>query len=300
MRPWIRPTISNRSAHRPATAATWRIAHLSDIHVVGERYGFRIESGRSGPQGNDRLERVFAALETLHADDPLHAILITGDMTDAGLSTEWAEFFDAVARHTSLGHLIFMLPGNHDLNIVDRANPARLDLPTSTKQAAAQGARPDRDGRRPGRARSCRRSGTRPVGRHAGGRADAASRRHRGIRRRRAAPPDERAVGFVGPAVSHGAAAGTRGRPGAHPPQLECRHAFLVHQCAWHDLDRTGPRHRDRVPAVPEGMLGDRAASSSRGVSAGREGAVRTHRHGPDQRQLVSFAVCSRWPTGWC
>lgn len=26
-------------------ARTWRIAHLSDIHVVGERYGFRIESG---------------------------------------------------------------------------------------------------------------------------------------------------------------------------------------------------------------------------------------------------------------
>jgi hypothetical protein len=24
----------------------WRIGHLSDVHVVGERYGFRIESGR--------------------------------------------------------------------------------------------------------------------------------------------------------------------------------------------------------------------------------------------------------------
>ena len=30
----------------------WRIAHLSEVHVVGERYGFRIESGRSGPIGN--------------------------------------------------------------------------------------------------------------------------------------------------------------------------------------------------------------------------------------------------------
>ena len=30
---------------------TWRIAHLSDIHAVGERYGYRIESGRTGPQG---------------------------------------------------------------------------------------------------------------------------------------------------------------------------------------------------------------------------------------------------------
>ena len=68
---------------RPDEARTWRIAHLSDIHVVGERYGFRIESGRSGPRGNERLRRVFASCEILHADDPLHAILITGDMTDA-------------------------------------------------------------------------------------------------------------------------------------------------------------------------------------------------------------------------
>jgi hypothetical protein len=36
-------------------ARTWRVAHLSDIHVVGEQYGFRIESGRSGPRGNVQL-----------------------------------------------------------------------------------------------------------------------------------------------------------------------------------------------------------------------------------------------------
>lgn len=36
----------------PAEGQLWRIAHLSDIHIVGERYGFRIESGRSGPRGN--------------------------------------------------------------------------------------------------------------------------------------------------------------------------------------------------------------------------------------------------------
>jgi hypothetical protein len=116
---------------RPDDARTWRIAHLSDIHVVGERYGFRIESGRSGPRGNDRLRRVLAQLEILHANEPLHAILITGDMTDAGRSAEWAEFFDAVAQHPGLTELMLMLPGNHDVNIVDRANPARLDLPTS-------------------------------------------------------------------------------------------------------------------------------------------------------------------------
>src|SRR5689334_11285815 len=29
-----------------STGRRWRVAHLSDLHVVGERYGFRIESGR--------------------------------------------------------------------------------------------------------------------------------------------------------------------------------------------------------------------------------------------------------------
>ena len=55
---------------RPDEARTWRIAHLSDIHVVGESYGFRIESGRSGPRGNERLRRVLAQLEILHAVHP--------------------------------------------------------------------------------------------------------------------------------------------------------------------------------------------------------------------------------------
>lgn len=115
----------------PDQGHSWRIVHLSDIHTVGERFGFRIESGRSGPRGNERLRQLLAQLDALHAGEPLHAILITGDMTDAGRSTEWAEFFDALARYPSLAEIMLILPGNHDLNIVDRANPARLDLPTS-------------------------------------------------------------------------------------------------------------------------------------------------------------------------
>jgi hypothetical protein len=110
---------------------TWRIAYLSDIHVVGGRYGFRIESGRSGTRGNDRLIRTFARLDEIHAEDPLDAILITGDITDAGLSTEWAEFHDVLAAYPKLAERVLIIPGNHDLNIVDRANPARVDLPTS-------------------------------------------------------------------------------------------------------------------------------------------------------------------------
>jgi hypothetical protein len=110
---------------------SWRVAHLSDLHVIGEPYGFRIESGRAGPRGNGRLDRVLAHLAALHAIDPLDHVLITGDMTDAGRASEWATFLDAIAQHPELAARTVMLPGNHDVNIVDRANPARLDLPFS-------------------------------------------------------------------------------------------------------------------------------------------------------------------------
>jgi 3',5'-cyclic AMP phosphodiesterase CpdA len=110
---------------------TWRVAHLSDLHVVGERYGFRIESGRGGPRGNQRLARLMVRLANIDAADPLDHLLVTGDMTDAGRATEWADFLDAISPYPNLVARMIVLPGNHDLNIVDRANPARLDLPFS-------------------------------------------------------------------------------------------------------------------------------------------------------------------------
>jgi len=70
-------------------------------------------------------------LEVIDTAEPLDLILITGDITDAGRSSEWAEFLTAMAKHASLAKRTLLLPGNHDLNVVDRANPARLDLPTS-------------------------------------------------------------------------------------------------------------------------------------------------------------------------
>ncbi|WP_261401684.1 metallophosphoesterase family protein [Chenggangzhangella methanolivorans] len=110
----------------------WRVAHLSDLHAVGERFGFRIESGRSGPQGNGRLTRTFEALARAHAAEPLDLVLVTGDMTDAGRSAEWAEFLEALERlDPDLRERMLFLPGNHDVNVVDRSNPARLDLPFS-------------------------------------------------------------------------------------------------------------------------------------------------------------------------
>ncbi len=116
---------------RTSRDRTWRVAHLSDIHTVGERYGFRVESGRSGPRGNERLRRTLAQLAKIHEVQPLDVIMITGDLTDAGRSAEWAEFFEILEAYPGLAERVIALPGNHDVNVVDRANPARIELPTS-------------------------------------------------------------------------------------------------------------------------------------------------------------------------
>jgi 3',5'-cyclic AMP phosphodiesterase CpdA len=110
---------------------SWRVVHLSDVHIVGERFGFRLESGRTGPRGNERLERLLALLDEIDAKERLDHILISGDITDAGRSAEWAEFFTAILRYPKLAERILIIPGNHDINVVDRTNPARLDFPTS-------------------------------------------------------------------------------------------------------------------------------------------------------------------------
>lgn len=116
------------------SARLWRVAHLSDLHTVGERYGFRLECGRLGPRGNGRLARVFEQLDAIHQTKPIDVVMVSGDMTDAGRSSEWAEFLEAVGRFPALAERTLILPGNHDLNVVDRANPARLELPTSPQK----------------------------------------------------------------------------------------------------------------------------------------------------------------------
>ncbi len=284
-----------RDLHRfhahPEGGRSWRIAHLSDIHVVGERYGFRIESGRSGPRGNERLRQALAQLDALHAQDPLDAILITGDMTDAGRSAEWAELLDVLAAHPRLAERVLVLPGNHDLNIVDRANPARLDLPTSPNKRLRQmralstmGALQGRRVHVVDRARGCLgESSRRGVG--------PASRRNVHVRRCGKAMAVESTVGAVGQRLSDGAAAGPGRWPRDPPIELECRHPLLLHQCARDDFSGAGPRHRDRDRAAPASLLDHRPPPPCHRVSQNGESSFRAHRNGPDQRQLVRSSI---------
>ena len=75
-----------------------RVAHLSDLHFVGERYGCRMESGTHGPRGNRCIRRALRKLAAIHASSPLDRVLVTGDVTDAGTRAEWAEFIDLLRR----------------------------------------------------------------------------------------------------------------------------------------------------------------------------------------------------------
>jgi Calcineurin-like phosphoesterase len=118
-----------------ADASIVRVAHLSDLHLVGERYGYRMEAGTHGPRGNRCIRRAWRKLAAIHALTPVDRVLVTGDVTDAGTRAEWAEFIDLVRGWPELRARLSFVPGNHDVNIIDRTNAARLDLPWSVGQS---------------------------------------------------------------------------------------------------------------------------------------------------------------------
>jgi 3',5'-cyclic AMP phosphodiesterase CpdA len=118
-----------------AQAPIVRVAHLSDLHIVGERYGYRMECGTLGPAGNSSMQRALERLSRIHASTPLDCVLVTGDVTDAGTRAEWVEFVDMIRTVPDLRARTLFVPGNHDVNIVDRNNTGRFDLPWSVGHA---------------------------------------------------------------------------------------------------------------------------------------------------------------------
>jgi 3',5'-cyclic AMP phosphodiesterase CpdA len=88
-----------------------------------------------GPQGNACIGEALRKLSTIQEQTPVAQIFMTGDVTDAGIRAEWAEFLDLLQEHPELRSRLYLVPGNHDVNVVDRAHPALIDLPWSTSQA---------------------------------------------------------------------------------------------------------------------------------------------------------------------
>src|SRR5262249_33694960 len=131
MRPCLHRATSMISRRGPTLAAArpWRTVRVCVWWASA--MGFSLREGRPARAGNERLKEVLRNLDAIHAKNPVDVILITGDLTDAGISAEWAAFLDLIAVYPGLAQRMLLLPGNHDLNVVDRANPARLDLPTS-------------------------------------------------------------------------------------------------------------------------------------------------------------------------
>jgi 3',5'-cyclic AMP phosphodiesterase CpdA len=112
-----------------------RVAHLSDLHLVGERYGYRMQPGTHGPAGNLCVRQALDKLCAIHASTPLDRVLVTGDITDAGTRAEWIELLDLLRVCPEIRSRVLFVPGNHDVNIVDRANTGRFDLPWSVGHA---------------------------------------------------------------------------------------------------------------------------------------------------------------------
>jgi 3',5'-cyclic AMP phosphodiesterase CpdA len=139
---WMRREIGARyplrdwaPAPRTGHAPIVRVAHLSDLHLVGERYGYRMECGTHGPRGNRTMRQALQKLTAIHASTPLDRVLVTGDVTDAGTRAEWVEFLNLLRRYPDIQSRLLFVPGNHDVNIVDRTNTGRFDLPWSVGHA---------------------------------------------------------------------------------------------------------------------------------------------------------------------
>jgi 3',5'-cyclic AMP phosphodiesterase CpdA len=81
------------------------------------------------------VRRAISELAAIDAASPLDRILLPGDITDAGTRAEWLEFSGLIRDYPGLCDRMLFVPGNHDVNVIDRTNPGRLDLPNSAAQA---------------------------------------------------------------------------------------------------------------------------------------------------------------------
>jgi hypothetical protein len=97
-----------------------RVAHWSDLHLTA---GPAVPRMNGAPSPNPRL----AALVRSHRDvlASVDALLVTGDVTNAGGGEEWAQFF-AQVEPAVLARAV-LVPGNHDLYVPDPRNADAME-----------------------------------------------------------------------------------------------------------------------------------------------------------------------------
>ncbi|MCK4763915.1 MAG: tetratricopeptide repeat protein [Candidatus Aminicenantes bacterium] len=100
------PKPGNRREH------TLKMAHISDIHTSGARGGITNDGKRFSPS---HLKEKFDRLTQLEWD----ALILTGDMTDAGEQADW-ELFDKCTGDLSARGPVILVPGNHDIILSER------------------------------------------------------------------------------------------------------------------------------------------------------------------------------------
>lgn len=103
------PPMAPWTARAVDGATTLRFLHWSDLHVTP--YDDALTTDLKAVGGNQALRALVAA--AARTDEP---VIITGDSTDAGRSREWRALFEILAPIVAR---VVLVPGNHDLNIVD-------------------------------------------------------------------------------------------------------------------------------------------------------------------------------------
>ena len=278
---------------RVAGPGAWRISPTSTLSANATAFASKAAApGRAATIGWSECSR---GSKRSMPSDPLDVILITGDMTDAGRSAEWAEFLAALAAHPGLAERTLVLPGQ------PRRQRRRPRQPGAARPADSPGS---------GCARCAR---CRPSPRVQGDRVRVVERRRDSSATRWPPPCAPSMTAIAAFADSGGCALARSSGSGRTSFRWCCRptpETASASSCstptprrispsptrsAWSPPSRRGaPRRR---PAVSRGPLDRRAAPPPRRVSEARQGVLGADRHGADQRQLVRAPAAAARPT---
>lgn len=118
-----------------------KIAVLSDTHYLSSKLAtegaalqnFESATGRNTKELHQVLSQVFSNLQTYQPD----ILLISGDITNNGERDSHTDFVAILKSLANKGTRIFVVPGNHDVN-VPNAKAFVGDKPTPTSNISAQ------------------------------------------------------------------------------------------------------------------------------------------------------------------